>query len=69
MEKSEEWLLVYVPVGTQNNTHEVYLRLYSRLAGDFCARTVGDRSCMLSTFEGGLSGPIAAEKAGGGALG
>ena len=50
---------MYIPVGTQNNTHEMYMKIYARLAADFCSKSAGDKSCMLTIFEGGLSGPIA----------
>lgn len=56
----EEWLLVYVPIGTQNNTHDVYVKIYAKLSADFCAKAPGDKSCMLTVFEGGLTGPLAA---------
>jgi len=57
-ERGEEWLLVYVPVGTQNNTREAYAKLYGKLAADFCLRTAGDRSAMLSILEGGVQGSL-----------
>lgn len=56
----EEWLLVYVPIGTQNNTHDTYTKIYGKLTADFYAKNPGDRSSMLTIFEGGLTGPLAA---------
>lgn len=65
-EHGEEWLLVYVPVGTQNNTRETYAKLYGKLAADFCLKTPGDRSAMLSILESGVQGAFLAGGAGGG---
>lgn len=65
-ERGEEWLLVYVPVGTQNNTRETYAKLYGKLAADFCLKAPGDRSAMLSILESGVQGTFLAGGAGGG---
>lgn len=65
-ERGEEWLLVYVPVGTQNNTRETYAKLYGKLAADFCLKTPGDCSAMLSILEGGVQGSLAAGGSAGG---
>lgn len=54
-EKQEEWLLMYVPLGTQNNTHDMYVKIYTKMAADFCMKAPGDRSCMLTVFEQGVS--------------
>jgi hypothetical protein len=58
IERQEEWLLVYVPLGTQNNTHEMYLKIYAKMAADFGSKVTGDRSSMLTLFEQGVSGSI-----------
>ncbi len=53
---------MYVPVGTQNNSHELYLRMYSKIQQDFNATRAGDRSAMLSLFEGGVSANAAQQR-------
>jgi hypothetical protein len=55
---------VYVPVGTQNNTHDIYMKIYARLAADFYGKAAYDRSAILPIFEGGVTGPMSGARDG-----